>query len=43
MIQAHQREAGQVGIQPSYVDVGAGVVPRKDAKRVMELTSRKYR
>lgn len=31
------------GIKPSNVDAGAGVVTRKDAKRVMELTGQKYR
>ncbi len=31
------------GIKPSNVDAGAGVVTQKDAKRVMELTSEKYR
>ena len=31
------------GIKPSNVDAGAGVVTKKDAKRVMELTGKKYR
>lgn len=31
------------GIQPSSMDAGAGVVSQQDAKRVMELTNRKYR
>lgn len=31
------------GIRPSNIDAGAGVVSRENARRVMELTSQKYR
>ncbi len=31
------------GIQPTSMDAGAGVVSQKEARRVMELTSRQYR
>ncbi|MHB8901651.1 MAG: substrate-binding domain-containing protein [Thermoguttaceae bacterium] len=31
------------GIQPSSIDAGAGIVTQKDARRVIELTAKKFR